>query len=307
MSNPTIIILSVILIPLLFFFFIGERGKFLLPSTRKFIKEGGCSRLINFQTLHGYIYMRWQKLYLSTFINKIGPISPKKMRQWWANRYHAKVMTENQAKDMILIDESIPYQKIEKVLPYPIARDILLNAPPKITLYNCGCRLARKKHCEPTDVCIWIGDTFADFMLEHHHKEGRAISQQEAIEILSAEHELGHVHTAWFKDANLDRFYVICNCCPRCCGGIEVMNKFEIPMLNSSGYVANIDESLCELCGKCVDLCPFNALKIDGDLILNWDKCMGCGVCVDVCSSEAISLELDSRKGVPLEVDQLLA
>ena len=85
------------------------------------------------------------------------------------------------------------------------------------------------------------------------------------------------------------------------------MNKFGIPMLNSSGYVANIDESLCELCGKCVDLCPFNALKIDGDLILNWDKCMGCGVCVDVCSSEAISLELDSRKGVPLEVDQLLA
>ena len=77
-------------------------------------------------------------------------------------------------------------------------------------------------------------------------------------------------------------------------------------MLNSSGYVANIDEGLCELCGQCVELCPFNALQMDDDLILNWEKCMGCGVCVDVCPSEAITLELDSRKGVPLEVDQLL-
>jgi ferredoxin len=307
MIIPIIISLSVILILLFVFLVIGERGRILLPSTWKFIKTGGWTRLLNFKTLHGYIYMRWQKLYLSAFINIIGPVSPQKMREWWAERYHAKVMTDEQVKDIILVEESIPFQKIEKVVPYPIARDIVLNAPPKITLYNCGCRLARKEHCEPTDVCIWIGDTFADFMREHHPGEGRPISQEEALEILSAEHERGHVHTAWFKDAMLDRFYVICNCCPRCCGGIEVMNKFGIPMLNSSGYVATINETLCELCGQCVELCPFNALQMDDGLILNWEKCMGCGVCVDLCPSEAISLELDSQKGVPLEADRLLS
>ena len=297
-----IIIPLILVITLILLLFIGERGRFLRSSTRNFFRQGG----LNFKTLHGYIYMRWQKLYLNTFINKIGPISHKKMREWWADRYHAKVMTDEQAKDLVLIKESIPYQKIEKIVPYPIARDIVLYAPPKITLYQCGCRLARKEHCEPTDVCIWIGDPFAEFMREHHPDEGREISQEEALDILAAEHERGHVHTAWFKDAMLDRFYVICNCCPRCCGGIEVMNKYGIPILNSSGYVAHIDENLCELCAECVEMCPFNALHIADELVLDWEKCMGCGVCVDVCPSGAIMLKLDSRKGIPLEVEKLI-
>jgi ferredoxin len=301
------LVIGVFLIVAVLFIFIGERGNILLPSTRRLIKEGGWSRLFNQQTLHGYIYMRWQKFYLKTLITKIGPISTLKLRAWLAKHYHAKVLTGKQAKDIVLLNEPIPYQQIEKVVPYPVARDIVLAASPKLTVYNCGCRLARKEHCEPTEVCLWIGDPFADFMKEHHPKEGREISKQEALNILSAEHERGHVHTAWFKDAMIDRFYVICNCCPCCCGGIEVMNKYGIPMLASSGSVAVINQELCELCGTCVEICPFNALALNGGVKLNWEKCMGCGVCVDHCPTNAIELKMDSRKGVPLEVKDLSA
>jgi tetratricopeptide (TPR) repeat protein len=49
------------------------------------------------------------------------------------------------------------------------------------------------------------------------------LSPAEAVEILEAEHRRGHVHAAYFKDACLDRFYVICNCCKCCCGGIDAM------------------------------------------------------------------------------------
>jgi ferredoxin len=34
---------------------------------------------------------------------------------------------------------------------------------------------------------------------------------------------------------------------------------------------------------------------------------MGCGVCVDRCSQGALSLVRDESKGIPLEMDALLA
>jgi len=250
--------------------------------------------------------MHWQKQYLSLFINKIGPLSSQKARKWWSDLYHAKVMTNEEAKKLITIQEDVPFQRIEKVVPYPTARDIVLSSPAKLTVYECGCRLARKEHCEPTQVCLWIGEPFADFMREHHPLEGRKITQQEALEILSAEHTRGHGHTAWFKDAMLDRFYVICNCCPCCCGGIEVMVKYDIPMLASSGYVAQVNDELCQVCGSCVDICPFKALSLEAVAVLDWEKCMGYSVCIDQWPEEAIALILDDQKGTPLNVHRLI-
>jgi Pyruvate/2-oxoacid:ferredoxin oxidoreductase delta subunit len=302
-----IAVISTIIILGAMIWLVGERGKLLMPSTRKFIKEGGIRRFLSFSTLHGYIYMRWQKPYLGLFINQIGPHSSQSSRKWWSNQYHSKVLTEHQAKTIITINENIPYQDLEQVIPYPIARKIILSASPKITVYECGCRLARQNPCTPTQVCMFIGEPFASFMLEHHPTESKALSQSEALELLRAEHERGHIHTAWFKNAMHDRFYVICNCCKCCCGGIETMNKYGIPMLSSSGYVAKPDEILCTACGTCLDFCPFGALSLDNYSVVDWNKCMGCGVCVDQCPNDALSLIQDERKGIPLDVKTLSA
>jgi Pyruvate/2-oxoacid:ferredoxin oxidoreductase delta subunit len=285
---------------------VGERGKLFMPSTLKFIQEGGLVRFLNLSTLHGYIYMRWQKSYIRLFVNQIGPHSSQPARQWWANQYHSKVLTEQQAKSIVTVNENIPYQDLEQIIPYPVARNILLSASPKITVYECGCRLARQSPCTPTQVCMFIGEPFASFMLEHHPTESKAFSQAEALELLKSEHERGHIHTAWFKNAMLDRFYVICNCCKCCCGGIETMVKHGIPMMASSGYVATADETLCAACGTCVDFCAFEALSLDDHSVIDWDKCMGCGVCVDQCPNEALSLIQDEKKGMPLDVKVLV-
>ena len=284
---------------------IGERGVSVLPSTRKFIVEGGFKKLFDLNTLHGYIYMRWQKPYLSFFINQLSPNSTKAQGKWFANRYHSKVLTEEHARSIITIGQEIRQKDLEQIVPYPIARNIVLNAPPKITLYVCGCRHARKNPCQPTQVCMFIGEPFASFMLEHHPTESRAINQTEALELLRAEHERGHIHAAWFKNAMLDRMYVICNCCICCCGGIEAMMKYGTPMIASSGYVASVNEGLCQACGTCVEKCPFDALSVDQIARVNWDKCMGCGVCIDQCPNDAISLLRDAQNGIPLDVKAL--
>jgi ferredoxin len=151
-----------------------------------------------------------------------------------------------------------------------------------------------------------IGQPFVDFILQHKPDTSRRLSQAEALELLRYERARGHLHSAWFKDVLLNRFYAICNCCKCCCGGVEVMTKYGTPMMASSGFVAQVDNDLCTVCGNCVDTCPFGALSCNGMAVVNWDRCMGCGVCVGQCDLEAVALVRDERKGTPLDV-RLLA
>ncbi len=156
-------------------------------------------------------------------------------------------------------------------------------------------------------MCLIIGEPFAGFVAEHQPKRTRWIDRDEAERILTEEHERGHVHHAFFKDAMLGRFYAICNCCQCCCGAMQAHFN-GVPMLASSGYVSQSDADLCIGCGECVDACQFGALDVqDGVSRVDWDACMGCGVCVDACSQGALALVRDERKGMPLEMRALLA
>ncbi len=283
----------------------GERWHPLRPSTLKFIKEGGLRPIINLKAIHAYIYGRWTNQYIAFLLKHVHPRLGEKGKVWQANHYHGKIVTHELAKSIVTLDRDIPLQDLEQIIPYSAARNIVLQASPDIAIYECGCRNSRSDHCEPTQVCMVIGQPFVDFVIEHNPKTSRLVTKEEALEILKAEHERGHVHSAWFKDACLDRFYCICNCCKCCCGGIEAMKKHGIPMMAPSGYVAEINEDFCIGCGDCVDACPFDALSVNEVGCLEWEKCMGCGVCVNACNQEAISLVRDERKGLPLDVKAL--
>jgi len=78
------------------------------------------------------------------------------------------------------------------------------------------------------------------------------------------------------------------------------------PMMASSGYVAQVDETLCVACDTCKEACPFGAIQVDGMAVVKWEACMGCGVCMGQCPNKAVSLVRDERKGAPLDV-RLLA
>lgn len=283
----------------------GERWRPIRASTKEFFKEGGFKRLLRLNLLHGYVYMRWSNQYIKYFINVLVAM---RGRKWLAKSYHGKVLTQEHAENIVTLDvnQEVPFQDLEKVVPYERARDIVLSGPVDMAVYECICRHARSNPCQPTQVCMVIGQPFVDFVLEHNPHTSRKISQDEALAILREEHERGHVHTAWFKDAMLDRFYAICNCCSCCCSGMRAMKNMGIPMLASSGYVASVDPEKCTACVTCVETCPFDALHMDGDwAVVNWEKCMGCGVCEGQCPSEAIWLVRDERKGEPLDVKVL--
>lgn len=283
----------------------GERGHLLRPSTRNALRAAGWRRSLKLQPIHMYVYMRWMNEYIHVAINWFLPWAPTRLLRKLAHTYHGKVLTPEQAAAIVTHDHSIEGHDLEQVIPYNRARELVLHAPPEIAVVECVCRLARKDHCTPTQVCMVVGQPFVDFVLEHHRETSRRLSREEALQMLADEHERGHVHTAWFKGAMLDRFYVICNCCSCCCGGIEAMTKFNTPVLVSSGFVAQIDPDLCSGCGDCEERCAFDAIHVNGTAGVSWDACMGCGVCTALCPTEAGELVLDAGKGPPLDVRQL--
>lgn len=301
--------------------------KWIQPSTRAFFTEkprDGNDRLVS--RLHGYVYGRWPYFYISMatgrhalakYVSKMLAFARMFSRAdrsrararagiRFANRYHGKVMPVQEAGRLIQINKSVDLGDLEQIIPYERARRIVLNNPGHIVALQCPCRASSPNPCEPRQVCLIAGEPFAGFILEHHPGKARSVSPQEACRILEQEHARGHVQHAFFKDAMLGRFYAICNCCSCCCGAMQA-HRNGVPMLASSGYVAELDQELCIQCGECADICPFQAITISGEgPDVSQDSCMGCGVCVNRCPAQGLELKRHKDKCPPLDVDGLL-
>jgi len=295
-------------------------------STEEFARMFGNGKEDLGTMLEGYIYLRWPTLYIYHLRNIVADPSvqlryPKdapgagidEMTRLAAERtiqtmmspetsvYHGKVLRLDEARAIINVNRNVTLTNLEKVVPYKLARDIILDNPGSIAVIRCPCRESKENPCEPLDVCMSIGEPFVSFVLEHKTNGARRLSQDEAINIIKAEDDRGHIHSAWFKDACGDRFYAICNCCKCCCSAMRGHSIFGVPTLASSGYVAQISED-CNACGECVDFCQFGAITLNGDAQIVYEKCMGCGVCESKCPCNAITLVRDEKKGEPLDL-----
>ena len=304
----------------------SQKGIF-RPSTRTFFKEARRVKGSSFfSLLHGYFYGRWTYFYIAMgsgrhpLAKRLAPVL-----NWIGNlivanaggeegapavkmedTYHGKVVPLAAARQLVSVKEDINLGDLEHVIPYAMARDIVLQHPDHIVVLDCPCRVASEHPCLPLDVCLIVGEPFASFVIDHHPQRSRRITPQEAEQILEAEDRRGHVHHAFFKDAMLGRFYAICNCCACCCAAMQAQRS-GTPMLSSSGYVAKVEPDLCAQCGECVERCPFSAIRLEETALVDLERCMGCGICVGQCATGAVTLERMESKGQPLEIETMMA
>ena len=297
------------------------------PKTRAFFEEADKIEGFSlYDRIHAYIYGRFPYLYIGVatgnhratpfvrFLFKViswfspdGEPIPEEEKITAADGYHGKVVPLETATQLIKIDQEIAVALPEQVIPYKKARDIILMNPDHIVALDCPCRVSREDPCTPMDVCLVVGEPFASMILETQPDRSRMITQEQAATILQEEHDRGHVHHVFFKDAMLERYYAICNCCSCCCAAMNAQRNGNL-MLASSGYIAQVAIDLCIACGTCEADCQFDAIIVgdEGFAIVNQEECMGCSVCVDHCTEGALTLVRDESKPEPLEIEKLM-
>ena len=227
------------------------------------------------------------------------------------NIYHGKVLNLDLARKIVTLNQGVRARVPEKVVPFSIARDVILDNPKAISVGRCPCRAVQPDPCVPPEeqeLCLIMGEPFASFIAAHN-PAFRHCGQDEAVAILEKSHRRGDVHTAYFKKEMGRRMMAICNCCSCCCMGMIMWNRLggAVPYLAPSGYAAETGPD-CTACGSCQDgVCPFLAIGAhdDGKPKIDSKKCMGCGVCVDACPAGALKLARDPSRGDPLDIDAL--
>jgi heterodisulfide reductase subunit A len=89
---------------------------------------------------------------------------------------------------------------------------------------------------------------------------------------------------------------------------IRLMHKGEI---NTEPITAEIIEELCKCCGKCAEVCPYNAIAVDVKkkipAVVNTASCAGCGTCAAECAFGAITMNHYTDGQILNQVDALLS
>ena len=196
------------------------------------------------------------------------------------------------------------------VLDYERASEVIETAS-HIGVGRCYCRHKMEhvgRNCDaPQDICMTFNTSAASLT---KHGAARAVDKQECHDLLQEAYEHNLVQ---FGENVRERVNFICNCCGCCCEAMIAARRFAIlNPVHTTNFIPEIDEESCNGCGKCVNVCPVEAMTLVSAndphkprakiARLDENLCLGCGVCVRSCNKKhSLSLaERDKRVLTPL-------
>ena len=199
----------------------------------------------------------------------------------------------------IMVDEeTIPAANVSRVLDYERASEVIKKSW-KIGVGNCSCRHKMQhlgRACSaPMETCMTF-NSVADSLIRHGH--AREIDRVECLDLLQQAREHNLVQ---FGENVQGSPAFICNCCACCCEVLIAARKFcSLQPVRTSNFVAVLKPELCSGCGRCVDVCPVEAVSLVSandpqhpwlrKCVQDAERCLGCGACARVCQSGALGL-----------------
>jgi len=197
---------------------------------------------------------------------------------------------------VVPVEESIPFEL--QIFPHERASELLENAK-SWGVRDCICRVQQRligKGCDnPVENCLVFAPVEGAF---DHSEVDRAISKEEALQILHEAEEAGLIHST---GNYVGPHFYICNCCTCCCGIMRGVAEFGVPTaVAKADFRAMVDTETCIGCGDCRERCQFDALSVPDDTcVVDEVRCVGCGICATVCPTGALYLERRPEGDVP--------
>jgi formate hydrogenlyase subunit 6/NADH:ubiquinone oxidoreductase subunit I len=196
-----------------------------------------------------------------------------------------------------------------EVLDYERASEVIKTASHR-AVGMCYCRHKMEhlgKACDaPMEICLTFNDVAASLI---KHNIAKEIDLQEGMDLVQTAYDNNLVQ---FGENVREQVSFICNCCGCCCEAMLAAKKFAmLQPVHTTNYLPVITTEDCNGCGKCVNVCPVEAMSLVSandplkkkkkKAVLNEDICLGCGLCVRSCSSGKIHLiERKQRVITPL-------
>lgn len=186
------------------------------------------------------------------------------------------------------------------VLDYERATEVIKTAT-HMGVGICYCRHKMEhlgKACSaPMEICMTFNNTAGALI---RHGVARRVDIEEGMELLHQAYENNLVQ---FGENVRERVNFICNCCGCCCEAMIAQRRFGIlHPVHTTNFLPVIQDEECNGCGKCVNICPVEAMTLVTannptrpkmkKAKLNEEICLGCGLCVKACDKNNISLRL---------------
>ena len=206
---------------------------------------------------------------------------------------------ETQLGRVFVHEPSLTAENALHVLDYERASEVIRSASHR-AVGICYCRHKMEhlgRDCAaPKEICMTFGNT-ARSLIRHGFARGMEIA--EGLDLLGQAHESNLVQ---FGENVRRQVNFICNCCGCCCEALIAARRFGfLHPVHTTNFLPAIREADCTGCGKCVRICPVEAIglvsandprrpnrqkaKLDGEI------CLGCGLCVRACTTNAITLK----------------
>jgi len=195
------------------------------------------------------------------------------------------------------------------VLDYEKASEVIKTAS-HIGVGICYCRHKMEhlgKACDaPMEICMTFNSVASSLV---KHKVARQVDVKEGTDLLQVAYDKNLVQ---FGENVREKVSFICNCCGCCCEAMLAAKRFGfLNPVHTTNYLPVIEEEKCNGCGKCVEVCPVEAMSLVSannpekpkmkKARLNEEICLGCGLCIRTCKPEGLKLiERGQRVITPL-------
>ena len=196
------------------------------------------------------------------------------------------------------------------VLDYERASKVIQTATHR-GVSTCYCRhkmMHVHRACEaPMEICMTF-NTSAESLIRHGH--ARPVEVSEGMDLLDKARKNNLVQ---FGENVREGVNFICNCCGCCCEAMIAARRFAVMHpVHTTHFLPEVNTQTCSGCGKCVELCPVEAMTLvpandpkhpkRKTAQVDIERCLGCGICLQACTkTDSLSLkEREQRVLTPL-------